>query len=59
MCLIIIGGERCYIDEIMEKNIDYPKWQTVYRRTGYGEYQVEKGNGIKFILCIYLILKYN
>lgn len=45
----LIGGERCYVDEIMEENIDYPEWQTVHRRTRYGEYQVEKGNAIKFI----------
>lgn len=38
----------------MEENIDYPEWQTVHRRTGYGEYQVEEGNAIKFLYFMYL-----
>lgn len=39
----------------MEENIDYSEWQTVYWRTGYGEYQVEEGNGIRFLYSMYLL----
>lgn len=39
----LTGGEGCYVDEVVEENIDHPKRQTVHWRTGYGEYQAKKG----------------